>query len=71
VIGAHSNGRLVEDQAFGSSLLELLGDARRRRASEAAGMLRAREFSLDVMIDRYEALLTQLCGAHARSIAAA
>jgi glycosyltransferase involved in cell wall biosynthesis len=71
VIGAHSNGRLVEDDAFGSSLLELLSDAGRRRASEAAGMLRAREFSLDVMIDRYEALLTQLCGAHARSIATA
>jgi glycosyltransferase involved in cell wall biosynthesis len=71
VIGSHANGRLVEDEGFGSALLDLLNDAGRRRASESAGLLRAREFSIDVMIDRYESLLMQLSGAHAKSAASA
>jgi phosphatidyl-myo-inositol alpha-mannosyltransferase len=71
VIGSHSNGRLVEDEGFGEALLDLLNDSGRRRASESAGLLRAREFSVDVMIDRYESLLMQLCNAHAGSVASA
>jgi glycosyltransferase involved in cell wall biosynthesis len=71
VIGSHSNGRLVEDEGFGAALLDLLTDAGRRRASESAGLLRAREFSVDVMIDRYESLLMQLCKSHAGSVGSA
>jgi phosphatidylinositol alpha-mannosyltransferase len=71
VIGNLSNGRLVEDDGFADALLDLLNDANRRRASETAGLLRAREFSVDVMIDRYETLLVQLSKAHAGSIASA
>ena len=71
VVGGHSNGRLVDDAGFGAALLDVLNDPSRRRASEAAGLLRVREFSLDVMIDRYETLLMQLCGAHAGSVASA
>jgi phosphatidylinositol alpha-mannosyltransferase len=71
VIGNLSNGRLVEDDGFADALLDVLNDANRRRASETAGLRRAREFSVDVMIDRYETLLLQLCKAHAGSIASA
>jgi phosphatidyl-myo-inositol alpha-mannosyltransferase len=71
VIGSLSNGRLVEDEGFGQALLELLNDESRRRASETAGLRRAREFPVDVMIERYEALLMKLCKVHAGSIASA
>ena len=71
VMGGLANGGLVEDEEFGPALLDLLNDAGRRRAIESAGLLRAREFSVDVMIDRYESLLMQLCKAHAGSVASA
>jgi phosphatidylinositol alpha-mannosyltransferase len=71
VIGSPSNGQLVEDDGFGSALLDLLNDASRRRASEMAGLLRAREFPVDVMIERYETLLMKLCQVHAGSVASA
>ena len=71
VVAGSPHGRLVEDAGFGAALLGLLNDETRRRASEAAGLLRASQFSLAQMIDRYESLLMQLCGAHAGSIASA
>ena len=71
VIGGSPHGRLAEDAGFSEALLGLLTDGSLRRASEAAGLLRAREFSIDLMLDRYESLLMQLCGAHAGSIASA
>ena len=64
-------GRLVEDVAFGPAILELLKDEGRRSVMEAAGLRRARELSLDSMLDRYETLLERLCHAHAGSIASA
>jgi phosphatidyl-myo-inositol alpha-mannosyltransferase len=71
VLGGGDHGRLVEDAAFGPVILELLGSESGRRALEAAGLLRAQQFSLDGMLDRYEALLMELCGAHAGSVASA
>lgn len=71
VLSDGHHGRLVEDTAFGSTLVGLLKSQESRRAIEAAGLLRAQQFSLDVMIDRYEALLMEMCGVHAGSVASA
>jgi glycosyltransferase involved in cell wall biosynthesis len=55
-------GRLVDDDLLAPATLELLGDQRKRGAMAIAGLRRAREYSLDAMIDHYEALLGELCG---------
>ena len=55
-------GVLAEDDAFGDALVGLLGDPRRREELEAAGLRRAGELSLDVMLNRYETLLTRKAG---------
>jgi phosphatidyl-myo-inositol alpha-mannosyltransferase len=62
---------LVADTAFGAAVLNLLQNPDRRRALEAEGAARARQFSLPQMIDRYEALLTGLQESHASSVASA
>jgi hypothetical protein len=49
----------------------MLTNEQRRRALERAGADRAATFSIDRMIDQYEALLNELRGSHARSIASA
>jgi glycosyltransferase involved in cell wall biosynthesis len=69
VLGDGDHGRLAEDASFGGAVVELLGSEDRRRAIESAGALRAQQFSLDVMVDRYEALLMEMCGLHAKRIA--
>jgi phosphatidyl-myo-inositol alpha-mannosyltransferase len=58
-------GRLAADEAFPGALVALLGDASARRALEVQGLQRAQEYSLDLMIDRYETLLMELCATHA------
>jgi phosphatidyl-myo-inositol alpha-mannosyltransferase len=70
VLGESYSG-LAEDGEFAPSLLKLLGDESRRRTLEIAGIRRAGEFSIDRMIDEYEALLSGLRGSHARSVASA
>ena len=64
-------GRLVADQAFGGALLDLLAHEDVRRAAELGGISRAQQFRAETMIDRYEALLMQLCGHDAKSVASA
>jgi glycosyltransferase involved in cell wall biosynthesis len=64
-------GRLVDDRAFGAALLDLLAHEDVRRAAEVVGIERAQEFRADAMIDRYEALLMELCGQDAKSVASA
>jgi phosphatidylinositol alpha-mannosyltransferase len=71
VLGHGEHGRLVEDAQFGATIVELLSNETSRRALEAAGMRRAQQFSLDQMLDRYEALLMELSGAHGRKTASA
>jgi phosphatidyl-myo-inositol alpha-mannosyltransferase len=66
-----SYGGLVEDAEFAPALMKVLSDESRRRALEMAGIRRAGGFSVDRMIDEYEALLTDLRGTHARSAASA
>jgi glycosyltransferase involved in cell wall biosynthesis len=62
-------GVLAADEKFGVSISSLLSDAQARDALSARGLCRAREYSLTVMLDRYEALLFDLVGAHATSVA--
>lgn len=64
-------GGLAEDREFAPAIMKLLGDEARRRGLEMSGIRRAGEFSIERMIDRYEALLSESRGAHARSIASA
>jgi phosphatidylinositol alpha-mannosyltransferase len=70
VLGENYGG-LVEDEKFAATLMKLLADPDRRRALELEGIRRAAEFSIDRMIDQYEALLGGLRGSHARSVASA
>jgi phosphatidylinositol alpha-mannosyltransferase len=62
-------GVLAADQEFAPSISALLADAEARAALNARGLCRAREYSLSVMLDRYEALLFDLVGAHATPVA--
>ena len=62
---------LVDDTAFAPALMNLLAQEGTRRAMETAGVRRAAEFSVDRMVDQYEALLSDLRGSHARSIVSA
>lgn len=64
-------GKLVDDATFGATIVDLLNDENSRRVLEAAGLRRARQLSLESMIDRYEHMLAEICGAHARPIASA
>jgi glycosyltransferase involved in cell wall biosynthesis len=64
-------GRIVDRDAFGRTIVELLNDAAARQSLEAEGMERARQFSSEIMIERYEALLRRLIQADARSVVTA
>jgi phosphatidylinositol alpha-mannosyltransferase len=63
-------GLMPSDADFAGAVVALLADPSRRDALSAAGLRRAREFSLRRMIDAYEDLLFELAGVHARSLAA-
>lgn len=71
VLAGGQFGRLVEDAAFGPSMLELLANRGSRRMMEGSGLQRAADLSLNTMLDRYETLLEELCGARAGSTASA
>jgi glycosyltransferase involved in cell wall biosynthesis len=64
-------GLLADDAAFGGTILDLMGSEQRRTQLETAGLRRAQELSLDVMLDQYEALLEKMSSAHGRSIVSA
>jgi glycosyltransferase involved in cell wall biosynthesis len=64
-------GTLVTHEGFGAAILELLNDAGARHRLERGGVERAKAFSAEIMIDRYETLLRRLIHADARRIAAA
>jgi phosphatidylinositol alpha-mannosyltransferase len=53
-------GVLVEDPELGGALLRLLGDAGARMELAERGLERAQHYSLDRMVDAYEALLRRL-----------
>jgi phosphatidyl-myo-inositol alpha-mannosyltransferase len=62
-------GMLVDDEQFGTALVDVLSSAHKRRELETAGIRRAEALSLDVMIDRYESILAGLCRGHVPTIA--
>ena len=47
-------GALVDIPNLGPALVELLGDERRRARMRTAGLARARDLSLETVVDRYE-----------------
>ena len=61
-------GVLAADEEFGDSISSLLSDAQARAALSARGLRRAREYSLSLMLDRYEALLFELVGTDATRV---
>jgi glycosyltransferase involved in cell wall biosynthesis len=71
VIGPEPNGGLVvDDGEFPAAVLELLQNGPAREARERAGVARASQFPFAAMIDRYEAILGDLCAVHARTASA-
>jgi glycosyltransferase involved in cell wall biosynthesis len=70
VLGDGTFGSMPSDADFGAAVLSLLTDVERRAAFSTAGLRRARELSLNRMIDAYEDALFELTGLHARSLAA-
>jgi len=61
-------GVLAGDEEFGDRISSLLSDEQWRAALIASGLCRAREYSLSLMLDRYEALLFDLVGTDARRV---
>ena len=55
-------GVLAHDRQFCDSLLQLLGDANLRQPFVEKGIQRAREYSLDKTVARYEVLIKEMCG---------
>jgi glycosyltransferase involved in cell wall biosynthesis len=69
LIEDHRNGLLVRTKdvdALAAGLRELIEDADLRRRCAAAGVETAREYSMDVVGERWEALLSDLWAARAR-----
>lgn len=62
------DGVLVELAGLGRALADLLADARRRAALRERGLARAREFSLDSVVDRYETLYRGLLASRANQV---
>ena len=61
-------GVLAGDEEFGDRISSLLSDEQSRAALSTRGLLRAEEYSLSLMLDRYEALLFDLVGTDARRV---
>lgn len=58
-------GLLVRDAAFGETLCDVLSDTSRRDYFAAAGRKRAESYPLQLMLDRYEQLIIEVCADHA------
>jgi len=54
-------GMLVVDGDFGNTVCALLADQAARARWTGLGLERAKQYSLEVMLDRYEALMHELC----------
>jgi glycosyltransferase involved in cell wall biosynthesis len=71
VLGGGRFGVLSGDADFPAALAGLLADAGLRRELARCGLARAREYGREAMLDRYEALLEELCDAGDRRAAVA
>lgn len=69
VLGDGQYGLIARDEDFAGALLSLLRDDSTRRALSLRGIQRAREYSLTIMLNRYEELLAELVAVHAKSVA--
>jgi glycosyltransferase involved in cell wall biosynthesis len=69
VLDGGSCGLMPADADFAGAVSTLLANETRRAELSAAGLRRAREFSLTGMLDGYEKLLFELTGVHAKSMA--
>jgi len=54
------HGVLASDHDFAAEVCRVLGDARARAEIEQRGLQRARQYSLDAMLDGYESFLRSL-----------
>jgi phosphatidyl-myo-inositol alpha-mannosyltransferase len=61
-------GVIAADEEFGESISSLLSDESARAELSARGLCRARDYSLSLMLDRYEALLQDLVGTDATRV---
>ncbi len=61
LLGKSEYGLLVSDADFAESLCKLFSDPDGRNRLTASGLARAHEYSLDKMLDRYEALIGKVC----------
>lgn len=61
VLADGAYGVLATDAEFADAMVALLADAGHREALAARGLARARDFSLEAMLDAYESLLEELC----------
>jgi phosphatidyl-myo-inositol alpha-mannosyltransferase len=61
LLGDGRYGLLVQDGEFGMTLAELLADSEARQRLARLGLDRAQDYSLKLTIDRYEALLSEVC----------
>ena len=61
LLGKSEFGLLSSDADFSRKLCDLLSGPEVRSALTASGLARAREYSLDKMLDRYEMLMEKLC----------
>jgi glycosyltransferase involved in cell wall biosynthesis len=68
VLCAGAYGVMPPDTEFARAISDLLGDEQRRAMLTAGGLKRARELSLDRMLDGYEQILTDLSEAHAGTV---
>lgn len=69
VLGDGQYGLIAKDEDFPDALASLLADDSARQVLSARGLERAREYSLTVMLSRYEELLFELVAVHAKSVA--
>jgi glycosyltransferase involved in cell wall biosynthesis len=71
VLGGGAYGALAPDGDFARTLSSLLADDQARAVLAARGLQRAREYSLSVMLTRYEELLFELVAVDAKRVASA
>ena len=66
VLNGGEFGRLADMDRFADVLVEMLGNPAARRQLEIGGLTRARQFSIEQMVERYEHLLTDVIQLHAK-----
>lgn len=66
VLDGGKYGLIAPDKEFSTAILRLITSEKERREMKERGLQRAREYSLDTFIDRYEALLVTIVASPAQ-----